>query len=302
MVLYNRLMEKGYFTSNQLSQTQFYRLMREENILDQEASKKLRLSFAMQFVNELWQADTMHGPYIKQPDKSSKKTFLIAFIDDASRVICHAEFFYHDNTENMIQAFRKALFKRGKPDRLYFDNGSNYKSKEILQACIRLDIQLIHAPVRDGAAKGKIERFFRRFRDQFLTQHIEFDSLYQLNELTSEWVEQKYNDSMHSGIQMKPVDRFNLDSAKVKYIHNTEFVNEVFFLEEDRKVNKTNCFSMSSTLYECPVDLRGLKVQIRYDRNSKKEVIVFFKDKRMGMAKPVNLIANAKTIRQIQGE
>ena len=88
----------------------------------------------------------MYGPSIKQPDGAWKKTFLIAFIDDASRVITHAEFFYRDNTENMILAFRSALYKRGKPQRLYFDNGSNYSSKEILQACVRLDIHLSHAP------------------------------------------------------------------------------------------------------------------------------------------------------------
>jgi putative transposase len=74
-----------------------------------------------------------------------------------SRVVTHAEFFYRDNTANMVQAFRSALYKRGKPERLYFDNGSNYTSKEIWQACVRQDIHLSHAPIRDGAAKGKIE-------------------------------------------------------------------------------------------------------------------------------------------------
>lgn len=160
--------------------------------------------------NELWQADTLYGPSIKQSDGRWKKTFLIAFIDDASRVITHAEFFYADNTENMIDAFKSALFKRGKPERLYFDNGANYKSKEILQACVRLNIQLSHAPIRDGAAKGKIERFFRGFRDRFLTQHLAFDSLEILNQHTHEWIEQQYNSQYHSGIQMAPLDRFLL--------------------------------------------------------------------------------------------
>jgi putative transposase len=161
MVLYRQLMRKNYFQRSQLSQTSFYRMVRENNLLDFEQTKKLRHSFCMQFTNELWQADTMYGPSIRQPGGKWRKTFLIAFIDDASRVMTHGEFFYNDNTDNMIDTFRTALFKRGKPDRLYFDNGSNYKSKEILQACIRLDIHLSHAPVRDGAAKGKIERFFR---------------------------------------------------------------------------------------------------------------------------------------------
>jgi len=62
----------------------------------------------------------MYGPSIKQSDGKWRKTFLIAFIDDASRVITHAEFFYRDDTANMINAFRTALFKRGKPERLYF--------------------------------------------------------------------------------------------------------------------------------------------------------------------------------------
>jgi len=51
-----------------------------------------------------------------------------------------------------------------------------------LQVCVRLDILLIHAPIRDGAAKGKIERFFRGFRDRFLVQHIEFKTLEALND------------------------------------------------------------------------------------------------------------------------
>ena len=162
MAIYRQLLKKNFFQRSQLSQTSFYRLVRENNLLNVEQTHKLRLSFAMQFSNELWQADTMHGPTIKQTDGAWRKTFFIAFIDDASRVITHGQFFYRDNTENMIEAFRSALFKRGKPQRLYFDNGSNYISKEILQACLRLDILLSHAPVRDGAAKGKIERFIHR--------------------------------------------------------------------------------------------------------------------------------------------
>ena len=297
MVLYTLLQEKGYFHRSQLSQTQFYRLLREHQILDSETSKKLRLSFSMQFANEMWQADTMHGPRIIQPDKSSRKTFLIAFIDDASRTLCHGQFFYNDNTQNMVDAFRTALFKRGKPERLYFDNGSNYKSKEILQACVRMDIHLVHAPVRDGAAKGKIERFFRRFRDQFLTRNFEFDSLDQLNELTHRWIEDEYNSKPHSGIQMKPVDRFNLDISRIKYITNNEITQEVFFVEELRKVNKTNCISMFSQQFECPVDLRGLQVQVRYDRQDKSKIIVYFKNKRMGQALALNAIANAHQMR-----
>ena len=297
-VLYRQLLHRGLFSRSQLSPTSFYRLVNTHDLLkDEEKASKLRLSFAMQFANELWQADTLYGPSIKQSDGRWRKTFLIAFLDDASRVVCHAEFFYRDNTENMVTAFRHALYKRGKPQRLYFDNGSNYKSKEILQACIRLNIQLSHAPIRDGSAKGKIERFFRGFRDRFLTLHTQFESLEQLNQLTHQWIEDDYNAKHHSGIQMIPIERFNLDRSQVVYLTDDQFTAEVFFVEEDRKVSKTNVFSMFSQKFECPVDLRGKTIQVRYDRMRKDQLIVYFNEQRMGLAMPLDVHRNAKSVR-----
>lgn len=302
MALYRKLLEQNYFFRSQLSQTSFYRMLRENDLLNAGQTKKLRQSFAMQFANELWQADTMVGPAIKQADGQWKKTFLIAFIDDASRVITHAECFYADNTENMINAFKSALFKRGKPQRLYFDNGANYKSKEILQACVRLAIHLSHAPVRDGAAKGKIERFFRGFRDRFLTQHLNFASLDELNDKTHHWIENHYNTQYHSGIQMIPLDRFNLDRERLEFLTNDETTEEVFFVEASRKVSKTNLFSINNQRYECPVDLREKKIQVRYDRARHDRFIVYFNEQRMGEAMPLDLHFNAQRTIKAGGE
>lgn len=297
IALYRKLLAGNFFARSQLSQTSFYRMLRENALLDTEQSRKLRQSFAMRYANELWQADTMYGPAIKQPDGKWRKTFLIAFIDDASRVIAHGEFFYRDNTENMIEAFKSALYKRGKPERLYFDNGSNYTSKEILQACVRLDIHLSHAPVRDGAAKGKIERFFRGFRDRFLTQNLDFASLDDLNDKTRDWIENDYNSQHHGGIQMAPLDRFNLDRERLQFLTDDETTEEIFFVEESRKVSKTNVFSLHNRKYECPVDLREKKVQVRYDRSRRDRLIVYFKDKRMGEAQQLDLHFNARSRR-----
>ena len=293
-VLYRVLLQRGLFTRSQLAPTTFYRMLRTHHLLDDQAVQKQRLSFAMQFANQLWQADTLYGPTIKQADGLWKKTFLIAFIDDASRVITHAEFFYRDNTENMVLAFRSALYKRGKPERLYFDNGANYAAKEILQACVRLDIHLSHAPIRDGAAKGKIERFFRGFRDRFLTLHPSFASLAELNRLTHQWVEEEYNSTFHSGIGMAPIDRFNLDRNRVTFLADDAYSAEVFFIEEDRKVSKTNVFSINSQRYECPVDLREKTIQVRYDRMRRDRFMVYFDGQRMGDASVLDLYANAR--------
>lgn len=291
--LYRCLLERNYFTRQQIAPNTFRRFVREHDLLNTETTKKLRTAFSMQYANELWQGDTMHGPSIVQPNGKWKKTFLIAFIDDASRVITHAEFFYRDNTDNLIQAFKTALYKRGKPQRLYFDNGSNYSAKEILQACIRLNIALSHAPVRDGAAKGKIERFFRGFRDRFLVTHTQFDSLKQLNQLATDWIEQNYNNHPHSSLQMKPLDRFNLDHSRIQFLANDEFTDEVFFVEEDRQISKINTLSIFNQKYECPVDLHGKTVQVRFDRQQRNPIIIYYKNQRIGQAHQLNTVLNA---------
>jgi len=295
--LYRCLLERNYFTRQQIAPSTFRHFVREHDLLNTDVTEKLRTSFAMQHANELWQGDTMYGPSIQQVDGSWKKTFLIAFIDDASRLITHAEFFYRDNTEKLIEAFRMALYKRGKPERLYFDNGSNYTAKEILQACVRLDIRLSHTPVRDGAAKGKIERFFRSFRDHFLVARNVFESLDQLNQQAQDWIENHYNNQPHSSIQMRPLDRFNLDHSRIQFLRNDDFTDEVFFVEEDRIVSKVNTISIFATKYECPVDLRGKTIQVRFDRNQRNRLIIYYKSQRMGEAQLLNPIFNGKKIR-----
>lgn len=49
LALYRQLLKKNYFQRSQLSQTTFYRMVRENNLLDIEQTQKLRRSFAMQF-------------------------------------------------------------------------------------------------------------------------------------------------------------------------------------------------------------------------------------------------------------
>jgi len=302
-VFYRLILEKGLITRSQLAPTTYYRMVKDNNLLADEENKKRRLAFAMLHANELWQVDTMVGNYIPNGKNAKERTYLIAFIDDASRLITHAEFYFHDNADNLAIAFQTALYKRGKPQILYCDNGSNYKSQGIKLACLRLGIKLCHAPIRDGASKGKIERFFRTFRDQFLTKHYDFKSLEDLNRLTSDWIENDYNNRIHSSIQMKPIDRFGLDRNRIEYLPTSEFLDEIFFVEKERKVEKNNTFQLNNVQYEAPVNLRGQKIHVRFHPKKRDKILVFFKDQKMGEAQVVNLYINSK-IKRIhhQGE
>jgi hypothetical protein len=233
----------------------------------------------------------MFGPHVRT-GSTKTQTKLIAFVDDASRVCCHGEFFLAENTDTLIKALRSALYKRGVPEAMYVDNGSIYTSKEITQICLRIGCQLLHTPVRDGASKGKVERFFRTVRQSFLTRALDLSSVDALNRAFTNWVEESYNARQHSVLGMRPIDRFGLDLSRVRFLPPCEANDEMFYVEEDRKVLADNTFSFKRIRFEAPRDLRSRKIQGRFNRLSFDKAIVYFKGERMGEARPVDFIAN----------
>ncbi len=294
--IYRTCIEKGIIKRELLAPTTFYRLVKEYDLLsDHIEDNKKRLAFSMEHANELWQADTMFGPYVKNDAGKMIQTKLIAFIDDASRVICHGQFFFNENIDALITALKAAFYKRGLPKQMYVDNGSIYCSQEIILICARVGCILRHTPVRDGASKGKIERFFRRTRDQFLSKKQDLSSLETLNRQFYCWVEEEYNTSVHSAIRMPPVERFALDLKFIKFLPPNQANDELFYAEEQRKVKKDNTFSFKNIRYEPDADLRNKKITVRFDRTGKSNrVIVYYRDHRMGDAEPVDLVANSK--------
>jgi putative transposase len=302
--LYRFCIEKGLLQPGLIAQTTFYRFIRDYELLaphDQDDNKK-RLAFSMKFANQLWQADTMFGPYLDSGTGSRQQAKLIAFIDDASRVLCHGEFFCAENVDTLVRAIRAAFYKRGVPEQLLVDNGSIYCSQEITLICARVGCILRHTAVRDAAAKGKIERFFRRVRDQFLVRKLDLSSLETLNRQFTHWVEHDYNAVPHDTLGMKPIDRFGIDLARVRFLAPSEHSDELFYAEADRKVKKDNTFSFAARRYETPVDLRDKEIQLRYDRSrhDNATIIIYHKGQRMGVARLLDAVANGLQRRKEQ--
>ena len=286
--IYRFCIEKGLLHSGQIARTTFCRFVREYELLKEDPSEnKRRLAFSMQFANQLWQADTMFGPQV-----AGRQAKLIAFIDDASRVLCHGEFFFDENADSMIRALRSAFYKRGLPEQLLVDNGSIYCCQEITLICARVGCILRHTAVRDAAAKGKIERFFRRVRDQFLVRNLDLSSIDALNRQFSHWVEQDYNATEHSTLGMKPIDRFGVDLSRIRFLSPSQDTDELFYAEATRTVKKDNTFSFQGDRYETPSDLRGKKIDLRYERHRKGAVIVYDKQRRIGQARLLDAVAN----------
>ena len=293
-LLYRVCIEQGVLTRTRVAPNTFRRLVNQFELLksDEESTRKIRLAFSKAHANEMWQADTLVGPYV-QHEGSPVQSRFIAFLDDASRVCCHGQFFPAENVDTLIEAIRAAFYKRGVPQSLYVDNGSIYTSKEIVQICARVGCLLHHTPIRDGAAKGKIERFFRSAREQFLARSLDLSSFDALNRQFTQWVEEDYNAHKHSTLEMTPLDRFALDRSRVRYLPPNQANDELFFVEEDRTTRADNTFSFKARRYEAPRHLPDRVVQIRFERRRPSErVILFYKGERMGDSRPLDPVAN----------
>ena len=115
--------------------------------------------------NELWTGDALHGPVM-----GGRKVFLFCFIDDHSRAVMGARWAFHEDVVRLAAALRPALAVRGVPEHVYVDNGSAFVDAWLLRACAVLGIKLVHSRPGRPQGRGKIERFFRTVRDQFLVE------------------------------------------------------------------------------------------------------------------------------------
>ncbi len=261
----------------------FRRILKRYEMIkpDAQTQSKERLAFAKRFANDKWQVDTLVGPYASDEQGHPRQTRLIAFLDDASRVCCHGQFFFEETHATLKVALRAALFKRGVPRTLYTDNGSIYTGKDLTLICGRLGCLLCHAPVRDAAAKGKIERWLREVREQFLCRQLDLSSLRLLNEQFIRWVEDQYlfQYPLHPGDE---ADRpLRPDPAHQSL--SGQSGDELFYSETTRSVKADNTFLPRCRRYEALRDLRSREILVRFDPGeAAAPLVIYLGSERLG--------------------
>ncbi len=263
----------------------------------EDPSHNDRRRFGFQKAGELWMSDVMHGPAVTGAGKRRAKTYLIAFLDDATRVIPFAAFALSENTEAFCGVFKQALMRRGLPRRLYVDNGSAYRSRQLEVICAKLGITLIHARAYQPQGKGKIERWFRTVRTQLLPLLTEQDlaSIVALNRRLWGYVEGEYHQSPHRGLEgHTPYDSWSMTADEVRFAGPATDLDEIFLFEAKRKVQKDRTISLDGVLYELDAALVNETVLLRYNPAGRRgqPLMVWCKGRFVHEAKPVDAYAN----------
>lgn len=280
-----------------------YRLFTREGLMVKKTDAPIgtdRRRFAFKHAGELWMSDVMHGVSVGDGRGRRRKTYLIAFIDDATRVIPYAAFAFAENTVAFLPVFKQALIRRGIPERLYVDNGANYRSQQLALVCAKLGVALIHARPHQPQGKGKIERFFRTLRATLLTQLGADDtaSLEALNRRLWAFIEGEYHHTPHRGLDGKtPLEQWALVGDQVRF--PGAGLDELFLFEAKRRVMNDRTVSLNGHVYEVDAVLVGETVLLRYDPAlpPTRPLTVVHQGQPAGLATPLDAYANT-TVRR----
>jgi transposase InsO family protein len=268
------------------------RIIKNENLLT-KTRQDVRKRYETGNVNDLWVCDFMHGPKVLI-NRRSHKAILCAIIDDHSRMITGHAFAPSETVTSLTRVLKDAFLAFGLPKRIYVDNGSAFSSEFLVKCCALAGISLTHSKPYDSPSRGKIERFFRTVRDQFLSEIIETVTLQDLNASFTNWLNE-YHHRVHTGIKERPLDRYNksMNRVEIKRLSRSE-LDEIFLLRHERIVNNDATISFKGSIYEVPAAYIRQRIEIRHPVDDTGELFLYDNDARVGRLKLVDTRENAR--------
>ena len=210
------------------------------------------------------------------------QAFLYAVLDDASRLISHAEFYAEQGLHAFLDCLRQAVAARGIPVRLYVDNAKQFRSPQLARIAASIGMMVTHTPPYQPEGRGKIERFFRSVREQFLAN---LDpkrtlTLVELNDRLWAWLEQVYHVSEHSGLGTTPLLRWQRDIERIRQLPPSSDLRRLFFYRLNRLARRDATFLLRGYFYEAPSHLS--------------QVEIYFQGQAQGLGRLVDAVVNAK--------
>jgi len=251
-----------------------------------EKTKRFR-RFERDHPNDLWQGDALVGPWLPDPARPGRKrrAHLFCFIDDHSRLVPYAEFFWEEALPRMERVLKVAILRRGLPKALYVDNGAVYSATQFGVACASLGLHRIHSAPYEPEGRGKQERFFETVRAQFLPEVAvsQLTTLTELNASLWAWLECVYHQRVHSETQQTPLARFSAGLDQIRTV-DPETLRRAFLWRHSRKVNRDATLSLQGNCYQVDPRFAGRTLELRFDPFDLSQVELFLDGQPQGLA------------------
>ena len=278
-----------------LSASTLYRFLKQRGLSARQLlAPQPHKKFEAELSNQIWQADMLFGPWVRRPNGGRMQVFLHATLDDASRLIPHAQFYVSQGLDACLDCLRHAMAARGVPLRLYIDNAKIYRSPQLARIAASIGILIVHTPPYQPQGRGKIERYFRSLREQFLAN---LDpkillSLEELNERLWHWIDTLYHRTAHSALQTTPLLRWQRDIEQVRQLPPATDLRRLFFHRVDRLVRRDSTFLLQNRFFEAPSHLAGKRIEVRFDPLDLAQLEIYSDGKPEGVARLVDAVVN----------
>jgi transposase InsO family protein len=280
-----------------ISASTLYRFLKQRGLTERQLlAPPAHKKFEAEFSNQIWQSDMLSGPYVQRPGGGKRQAFLHAILDDASRLIPHAQFYPDQGLDTFLDCLRQAVAARGLPVRLYVDNAKVYRSPQLARIAASLGMLIVHTPPYQPEGRGKIERYFRSVREQFLANldRKQTLSLEDLNERLWAWIDNVYHRFEHSALGTTPLLRWQRDIEHVRQLPPSTDLRRLFFHRLDRVVRRDCTFLLQNRFYEAPPHLAGQSIEVRFDPLDPATVQIYFQGQSQGAARLVDPVVNAQ--------
>lgn len=248
----------------------------EELAIIERENREVR-SYEATHAGGLWHLD-MH--FAKRPILTESGEWampiLFAVIDDHSRLICHAQWYFTETTRDLVHGFSQALMRRGLPRLVMSDNGAAMTSAEFTEGLQRLGINHATTMAYSPYQNGKIESWWGQVESKLMAmlERKKDITLGELNRMTHAWIEMDYHHQLHSTTKQKPIERFMASASVLRACPGSQELRLAFRLEDQRKQRRSDgTISVEGIRYEIPGRFRHIqKVKIRYARWDLSEV------------------------------
>jgi putative transposase len=273
------------------------RAIAREGLLPKTGRSDVRKRFEHEEVNELWVGDFLHGPTVMAHNRLAK-AILCALIDDHSRIVVGYKFSVHETVSVLVEVLKEAFSTYGLSQRLYVDNGSAFSSDLLVKSCAQAGVSLIHSKPYDSPSRGKIERFFRTVRERFFSGLPASLTLEELNEAFARWLREDYHYKVHSGIEQRPIDRYQASVSRVsiRRLSKAE-LDEIFLVRHERIVGNDATISFKGRIYEVPGAYIRQRIEIRHPVDDAGDLTLYDNGARIARLKLVDVRENARTFR-----
>ncbi len=247
--------------------------------------------------NDLWMVDFANGPTLRSIDDKVISTQLCVILDDHSRLIPYGAYYLTGDTASFLDCLKQAILRRGLPLKLYTDQGKPFVNHHARIVCANLGIRLLHAKPYHAWSKGKVERLIRTIQNDFeLILRLDggpVQSVTELNTAFSRWIAATYHLRVHGSTGQTPHERFSRAGHPIRPIEEPDKIDPLFYTRTERVVRKDGTVTLGKKLFEVPLSLRALAIELRYDPILFDPVEVWHKGVCHGLARRCDLHLNS---------